>query len=99
MWRSRPAPVSRANAASSASKKGFDRPVESYHTVSPLVGCKGDHVQPSIAGVPEGDRPLAHWGPDPALDRLQAEMAPFFYGGSEIKPSVPGLEAVMGVPV
>src|SRR3712207_3763422 len=39
MWRLRPAPVCRAKAASSASKKGFDRPVARYHTVSPLVGC------------------------------------------------------------
>jgi hypothetical protein len=39
MWRSRPAPVCRAKAASSSAKKGFDRPVERNQTASPLVGC------------------------------------------------------------
>jgi hypothetical protein len=39
VWRSRPAPVFRAKLASRASKKGFERPVARYHTVSPLVGC------------------------------------------------------------
>jgi hypothetical protein len=39
MLRLRPAPVCRAKAASSASKSGFDRPVERYQTASPLVGC------------------------------------------------------------
>src|ERR687894_3007451 len=39
MWRSRPAPVCRAKAASSSAKKGFDRPLARYRTVSPLVGC------------------------------------------------------------
>ena len=39
MWRSRPAPVFRAKLASSASKKGFERPLQRYQTASPLVGC------------------------------------------------------------
>ena len=38
MWRSRPAPTSRAKAASSAAKNGFERPVERYQTASPVVG-------------------------------------------------------------
>src|SRR3712207_309297 len=75
MWRLRPAPVCRAKAASSASKKGFDRPVARYQTVSPLVGWldEGHHVQPLVAVMAEGDRPLAHRCPDPPPDRLQAE--------------------------
>jgi hypothetical protein len=38
IWRSRPAPVCRAKPASSASKKGLERPLQRYQTVSPLVG-------------------------------------------------------------
>src|ERR687894_3044955 len=34
---------------------------------------EGDHVQPLVAVMAEGDRPLADGGPDPAPDRLQAE--------------------------
>ena len=37
--RSRPAPVSRANAASIISKNGLSMPLERYHTVSPLAGA------------------------------------------------------------
>ncbi len=39
MWRSRPARTFRAKPASSASKKGFERPRQRYQTASPLVGC------------------------------------------------------------
>lgn len=39
MMRSRPAPVSRAKAARSFSKKGLLMPSESYQTVSPLPGA------------------------------------------------------------
>src|SRR5215207_8272680 len=34
---------------------------------------EGDHVQPLVAVVAKGDRPLADGRPDPAPDRLQAE--------------------------
>src|SRR4051794_14861184 len=39
MIRSRPAPASRANSASSAAKNGFEMPFEMYQKVSPEVGC------------------------------------------------------------
>src|SRR3954471_64691 len=39
MMRSRPAPASRANSASSAAKNGFETPFEMYQKVSPEVGC------------------------------------------------------------
>src|SRR3954451_7628087 len=39
MLRSRPAPVSRAKVASSSAKKGLERPLQRYQSVSPLVGC------------------------------------------------------------
>ena len=39
MLRRRPAPVSRAKAASSSAKKGLERPLQRYQTASPLVGC------------------------------------------------------------
>ena len=34
---------------------------------------EGDHVQPLVPMMAEGDRPLADRRPDPAADRLQAE--------------------------
>src|SRR3954469_372568 len=37
--RSRPAPASRANSASSAAKNGLDTPFEMYQKVSPEIGC------------------------------------------------------------
>ena len=39
MLRSRPAPASRANRASSAAKNGLDTPFEMYQKVSPEIGC------------------------------------------------------------
>src|SRR3954466_6789136 len=39
MMRSRPAPASRANSASSAAKNGFETPFEMYQKVSPEIGC------------------------------------------------------------
>ena len=30
-------------------------------------------MQPLVAVVAEGDGPFADWGPDPAVERLQAE--------------------------
>src|SRR3954453_19113304 len=39
MIRSRPAPASRANSASSAAKNGLDTPFEMYQKVSPEIGC------------------------------------------------------------
>ena len=39
MMRSRPAPASRANRASSAAKNGLDTPFEMDQKVSPEIGC------------------------------------------------------------
>src|SRR3954463_15447607 len=39
MMRSRPAPASRANSASSAAKNGLDTPFEMYQKGSPEIGC------------------------------------------------------------
>src|SRR3954452_3436063 len=39
MMRSRPAPASRANSASSAAKNGLETPFDTYQNVSPEVGC------------------------------------------------------------
>jgi len=39
MIRSRPAPASRANSASSAAKNGFEMPFEMYQNTSPEIGC------------------------------------------------------------
>jgi len=39
MIRSRPAPASRANSASSAAKNGLDTPFDMYQKVSPEIGC------------------------------------------------------------
>jgi hypothetical protein len=36
--RSRPAPASRANSASSAAKNGLDTPFDTYQNVSPEIG-------------------------------------------------------------
>jgi hypothetical protein len=38
MMRSRPAPASRANSASSAAKNGLDTPFEMYQNTSPEIG-------------------------------------------------------------
>ena len=38
MIRSRPAPASSANRRSTASKNGFDIPLETYQKLSPLAG-------------------------------------------------------------
>ena len=73
MWRSRPAPVFRAKPASSASKKGFERPRRGPDRLAAGRLHEGDHVQPLVAVVAKGDRPLADGRPDPAPDRLQAE--------------------------
>src|SRR3954471_8931504 len=37
--RSRPAPASRANKASSAAKNGLETPFETYQNTSPEIGC------------------------------------------------------------
>ena len=74
MLRSRPAPVSRAKAASSSAKKGFERPLQRYQTRLAAGRLhEGGDVQPLVAVVAEGDRPLADGRPDPAADRLQAK--------------------------
>ena len=39
MFRSRPAPASRANSARSAAKNGLEMPSDTYQTTSPEVGC------------------------------------------------------------
>ena len=39
MIRSRPAPASRANSASSAAKNVLDTPFDMYQKVSPEIGC------------------------------------------------------------
>ena len=39
MMRSRPAPASRANSATSAAKNGLDTPFEMDQKVSPEIGC------------------------------------------------------------
>ena len=38
MMRSRPAPASRANRASSAAKNGLETPFETYQNTSPEIG-------------------------------------------------------------
>src|SRR3954452_25165129 len=72
--RSRPAPASRANSASSAAKNGLDTPFDTYQNTSPEVGCtKAVTVHPLVAVVAQRDRPLAFGRPHPADDRLQPE--------------------------
>jgi hypothetical protein len=39
MRRSRPAPASRANSASSAAKNGLETPFDTYQKVAPEIGC------------------------------------------------------------
>src|SRR4051812_42682248 len=48
MMRSRPAPASRANSASSAAKNGFETPFDTYQKVSPEIGCRGWLKQRSL---------------------------------------------------
>src|SRR3954447_1865361 len=74
--RSRPAPASRANKASSAAKNGLETPFETYQNTSPehLAGDRlheGGDVQPLVAGVTKCDGPLTLGGPHPPDDRLQ----------------------------
>src|SRR4051794_16367051 len=82
MMRSRPAPASRANSASSAAKNGFETPFDTYQKVSPQKGLapeglargrlhEGGDVQPLVAVVTQCDRPLTFGRPHPAQDRLQ----------------------------
>src|SRR3954452_11996693 len=76
--RSRPAPASRANSASSAAKNGLDTPLGHSVRYVPehLAGDRlheGGHVQPLIAVVTQRDGPLPLGRPDPAQDRLQPE--------------------------
>src|SRR3954471_21621531 len=71
--RSRPAPASRANSASSAAKNGLDTPFDTDQNTSPDIGwTKAVTYNRLVAVVAERDRPLAFGRPDPAQDRLQA---------------------------
>ena len=72
--RSRPAPASRANSASSAAKNGLETAVR--HVPERLAGDRlheGGDVQPLVAVVTERDRPLTFGRPHPAQDRLQPD--------------------------
>src|SRR3954465_12487119 len=78
IMRSRPAPASRANSASSAAKNGLDTPFDTYQNTSPEHLARGrldegGDVQPLVAVVAQRDRPLAFGRPHPAQDRLQPE--------------------------
>src|SRR3954452_21170965 len=78
MMRSRPAPASRANRASSAAKNGLETPFDTDQNTSPehLAGDRldeGGDVQPLIAVMAKRDGPLAFGRPDPAQDRLQPD--------------------------
>src|SRR3954468_13268444 len=74
--RSRPAPASRANSASSAAKNGLETPFETYQNTSPehLAGDRldeGGHIKPLVAVVTKCDGPLTFGRPHPPDDRLQ----------------------------
>src|SRR3954469_2106140 len=76
MMRSRPAPASRANKASSPAKNGLETPFDTYQKVSPEGLARdrlheGGDVQPLVAVVTQCDRPLTFGRPHPAQDRLQ----------------------------
>src|SRR3954453_17838719 len=63
MMRSRPAPASRANKASSPAKNGLETPFDTYQKVSPEGLARdrlheGGDVQPLVAVVAQCDRPL-----------------------------------------
>src|SRR4051794_806654 len=72
MRRSRPAPASRANRASSAAKNGLETPFDTYQNTS-----SGDrlhesgHVQPLVAVVAGRGGAPPFGRSDPADDRLQ----------------------------
>src|SRR4051812_9285099 len=82
MMRSRPAPASRANKASSAAKNGLDTPFEERlgHPVRDvpehLAGDRlheGGHIKPLVPMVAQRDRSLTLGRPHPPDDRLQAD--------------------------
>src|SRR3954462_10419794 len=60
MTRSRPAPASRANSASSAAKNGLDTPFDTYQNVSPEMLWGGRWRDGTIvAGSNAMERPMA----------------------------------------
>src|SRR3954447_11598324 len=63
--RSRPAPASRANSASSAAKNGLDTPFEMDQKVSPEIGCTKavtyNHLYRWIMGRPLAMVRTAQW--------------------------------------
>src|SRR6185369_8067062 len=58
--RSRPAPASRANSASSAAKNGLDTPFDTYQNTSPEIGCTKAVTY--------------RWGNGPGADELRCPM-------------------------
>src|SRR4051812_48036700 len=71
--RSLPAPASCANRASRRSKSGLETPLPTYQWLSPGGRHEGGDVEPFVAVMAEGDRPLPARRPDPARDRLQPD--------------------------